>query len=221
MNEITKANAIAASLSGRWQEVVDLCGICLNEEPENIEMLNRLAYAYLALGKTKEAKSTYNKVLKIDKLNPIAHKSIKRLDDHNSRKITENIYTIDYSMFLEEAGKTKIVSLINTAPSRLLKTLRVGQPLQLQIKRLKIFILNTSGEFIGMLSDTLSKRLITFIKGGNKYNAYIRALEDQKVSIFIKEIKQSSRYKNQLSFPLQDGQKNKSILSKERPMNEK
>jgi len=213
MNESLKAKAIAASLSGRWTDVAKLCQKFLNENPKHVEMLNRLGYAYFALGKIKDAKSAYHKVLRIDSLNAIAHKNLKRIGEQNSRKITENTYSIDNSMFLEEVGKTKVIELNHIAPPRLLKTLRVGQPLQLHIKRSKIFALDASGEFIGMLSDNISKRLIKFIKGGNAYTAYIRALEDRNVVIFIKEIKRATRFKNQPSFLLHDGPKNTGILS--------
>lgn len=213
MNQTTKEKTIVESLSGNWKVVTDLCNKFLLEEPQNIEMLNRLAYAYLALGKAKEAKATYQKVLKIDKLNIIANKNLKRLGEQNSRKITENTYAIDSTMFLEEVGKTKVVELINTAPVRLLKDLRVGQPLTLQIKRLKIFVLDASGEFIGMLSDNISKRLIKFIKGGNVYSAYTRAITEKKVMIFIKETKKAKKYINQPSFLIYENSKNTGILS--------
>ncbi len=213
MNENFKAKSIVASLAGEWKDVIDLCQKFLKYDPGDTEMLNRLAYAYLATGNIKNAKLTYQKVLKIDALNPIANKNYKRLSEQNNRKIPEISYQLDNSMFLEEVGKTKVIDLINPAPPRILRTLRVGQPLKLHIKRLKIFVLDSADEFIGMLPDNISKRLIKFIGAGNKYDAYIRAAEETCVEIFVKEIKRSTRYKNQPTFLIHETKKNTGIFS--------
>lgn len=210
----TIEQAIQASLSGNWAAAIALNSAILKTNPKDLESLNRLAFAYTALGKLKEARSTYQKVLKIDKLNPIALKNMKRLGETATRKVTNTTYHVDTNMFLEEVGKTKVITLLNTAPSKTLRMLQVGQPVALVIKRLKIFVLDESKQFLGMLPDNMSKRLIKFMNAGNKYTANIKSVSEHEVTIFAKETKRAARYKNQPSFITSDLPKSSFAISK-------
>lgn len=211
----TKDLAIQATLKGNWEEAITLNLEILKDSPKDTEALNRLAFAYAVQGKLKEAKEMYGKVLKIDYLNPIAQKNLKRLGESSPKKATPIAsYHIDNNMFLEEVGKTKVITLLNTAPPKVLRTLRVGQPLQLTLKRLKIFALDESKEFIGMLPDNVSRRLTKFMKGGNKYEAYVKSVEDHIVMLFVKETKRSARYKNLPSFAMLEASATLSLSKK-------
>lgn len=213
----TKDLAIQATLKGNWEEAITLNLEILKDTPKDTEALNRLAFAYAIQGKLKDAKEMYEKVLKIDYLNPIAQKNLKRLGESSPKKATPIAsYHIGNNMFLEEVGKTKVITLLNTAPPKVLRTLRVGQPLQLTLKRLKIFALDEAKEFIGMLPDNVSRRLTKFMKGGNKYEAYVKSVEDHIVMLFVKETKRSARYKNLPSFAMVEGSSTLS-LSKKKP----
>ena len=190
------------------------------ENNQDIETLNRLAFAYTALGKIANARGIYQKVLDIDPCNPIALKNIKKLGDSNSRKNEYTPFTINNTMFLEEVGKTKVITLVNTAPPRVLRTLQPGLPLILHIKRMKIFVLDEKQQFLGMLPDNSSKRLIKFIKGGNKYTTYIKSVENRIVTIFMREVKRSAKFKNQPSFVITDASQQTLILPNKRKNNE-
>lgn len=194
-----KNQAIQIALTGDWEHAILLNEELLRDDPKDIDTLNRLAFAYTALGKLKEAKDTYQKVLDIDSANPIAQKNLKKLTNISATQI--NIpKSISTNMFLEESGKTKIVTLVNTAPAQVLRTLQVGQTVHLCIKRLKIFVQDEHKTFIGMLPDDLSNRLIKFMEGGNEYEAYIKAAEGLSVVIFLKESKRAAKFKNQPTF---------------------
>ncbi|HSD98869.1 MAG TPA: tetratricopeptide repeat protein [Patescibacteria group bacterium] len=198
MTSSLKNQAIQIALNGNWQEAAKLNIEILKENPEDTDALNRLGFALSALGNKKEAKETYDRVLIIDPLNPIATRGLKRLSTAGSQ--TNMPTKLLSNMFLEESGKTKIVSLLNTAPARQLRNLQVGQTVTLCKKRMKIFIQDTNKEYIGVLPEDLGKRLIKFIDGGNAYEAYIKSANDHGVVIFIKEIKRATKYKNQPSF---------------------
>lgn len=194
-----KNQAIQIALTGNWEEAISLNEEILKEEPTDIDTLNRLAFAYTAMGKLKEAKDTYQRVLDIDSANPIAQKNLKKLTNLSAQTI--NIpKSISTNMFLEESGKTKIVTLVNTAPVQVLRTLQVGQTVNLCIKRLKIFVQDEQKTFIGMLPDDLGNRLIKFMEGGNEYEAYVKAATGHDVVVFLKEAKRSSKFKNQPTF---------------------
>jgi len=190
-----KTQAIQTALTGDWQKAIDLNQLILQEEPEDIDTLNRLAFAFLSTGNPKDAKSLYEKVLALDMQNPIATRNLKRLYDVNAKKVI----TIN-NLFIEEPGKTKVMDLLNIADKKVISHLRSGERLDLRIKRSKIFSYDLDNQFIGMLPDDTCQRLIKFMEAGNEYEAYVRTVDSNKVSIFIREIKRVKKFKNQPSF---------------------
>lgn len=190
-----KTQAIQTALIGNWQRAIDINQLILTEEPEDIDTLNRLAFAFLSIGNPKDAKNLYEKVLSLDMQNPIAIRNLKRLYDVNSKKVV----TIN-NLFIEEPGKTKVMDLINIADKKVITHLRSGERLDLRIKRSKIFAYDLDNQFIGMLPDDTGQRLIKFMEAGNEYEAYVRTVDSTRVSIFIREVKRVKKFKNQPSF---------------------
>lgn len=214
--EQQKQQAIQTALLGEWEKAISLNVELLENNPNDIETLNRLAFAYTVIGKTKEAKQTYQKVLDIDALNPIALRNIKKLGS-SAAKANANSIHLNTDMFLEESGKTKMVTLLNTAQPQILKSLYIGQPLTIAVKRSKVFSYDSENRFIGMLPDNVGTRLIDFIKGGNLYEAYIKSVEGSTIMVFLRETKRTARFKNLPSFGAVDKShfsitKNKSSL---------
>lgn len=198
-----KDQAIQTALGGDWNSAIFLNKQLLLENPNDIETLNRLAFAFTVCGKAKEAKSIYLKVLRLDSQNPIALKNLKRLTQvkkTNGTHPTLHMAHTKDTMFLEESGKTKVVELVNVAEPKIIDNLMAGETVSLRIKRLKIFLSDEKGQYVGMLPDDIGKRLIKFMKGGNDYESYVKSVEHRKITVFIKETKRSSRFKNQPSF---------------------
>jgi hypothetical protein len=54
---------------------------------------------------------------------------------------------------------------------------------------------------LGKIPEDLSLRLITLINGGNKYQAWVKAVTEKYVSIFIKEIRRAPKFNSICSFP--------------------
>lgn len=209
--------AIKKALENNWQEAHDVNKEILKENPDDIDALNRLAFSLMRLGKYKQAKETYKKVIAIDSSNPIALKNLKKVEaiikqgpepsSKNGKTSSKNGqdskggFSVNFEdLFIEEAGKTKIVDLKNITDKKTLSFLQPGDYVFLLIKRSKIFVQSENNRYIGMLPDNIGTRLIPFIKGGNEYQACVRSTYDQGVSIFIKEIKKSTKFKNQSSF---------------------
>lgn len=203
-----KTQAIQTALLGDWESAITLNLELLKENADDIETLNRLAYAYSILGKIKEAKETYKKVLELDAKNPIALKNLRRISSviPSSQPSQPNVSYVN-SIFLEEDGKTKVMELVNLAEPKIISVLHTGELLPLQVKRLKIFALDKNKQYVGMLPDDIAKRLIRFIDGGNLYDAYIKSVNNSRVIVFVKETKRANRFKNQPSF-LSVGKKN-------------
>ena len=173
------------------------------------------------MGKIKQAKTTYKKVLGLDSLNPIAIRNLKRLADTKSlgKSLKKQSVTYVHNTFLEETGKTKIIELVNLSQPRITANLRTGQPLSISIKRLKIFIQDMEKQYIGVLPDDIGKRLIKFIKGGNKYETCVRSANNHAVIVFIKETKRATRFRNQPSF-LQNSDKTSILTHSPRELEE-
>jgi tetratricopeptide (TPR) repeat protein len=197
--KLTKNDAIQTALTGDWKSAIEVNKSILKENPKDVEALNRMALAYMIIGKSKDAKDAYQKVLDIDPLNSIALKNIQKLKGDASKQDGENIVVQVNNIFIEETGKTKVVELINLAQAEILSTLRTGQAVDLTAKRLKIFI-SQGKKYIGVLPDDIGNRLTKLIKGGNKYEAFVKSASHQSVTIFIRELKRATKYKDQPSF---------------------
>src|SRR3990167_5160380 len=182
-----KNQAIQTALSGDWQNAIVLNKNLIKEDPNDIDALNRLALAYLIVGKTKDAKSMYQKVIKLDPLNPIAQRSLTKLKDKKASSPAPTSYKIN-NQFLEQPGKTKVIELVNIAQPQIIERLRTGQVLELSVKRFKLFVLDGK-QYIGVLPDDIGKRLIKFIKANGLYEAYVKSQSPHKIAIFIKEVK--------------------------------
>jgi hypothetical protein len=205
---LLKDKAIQAMLLGDWENAASLNKDLIEENPRDIDALNRLAYVFTILGKIQNAKSTYRKVLKIDVLNQIAIRNIKRLTELEPKQIIKSLSSIKNvnNTFLEETGKTKIISLVNTAQPKIIALLTTGQPVAIAIKRSKIFVQDQNTQYLGVFPDDIGKRLIKLIRGGNTYAACVKSATEHSVCVFIKETKRTSKYKNQPSFPQTDSQ---------------
>jgi len=199
--------AIKNALENNWQEAYKINKKILEENPTEINTLNRLAFSLMKLGRYKQAKIIYQKIIEIDKTNPIALKNLKKVEvfikQHIKRsetaQTTDNISHIE-NLFIEEAGKTKTIDLKNITDKKTLSILQSGEPVTLIVKRSKIFVQSSCNQYIGMLPDSIGVRLIPFIKGGNKYQTFVKSVNDRNVSVFIKEVQKSSKFKDQPSF---------------------
>ena len=196
-----KTQAIQTALMGDWNSAVTLNRLLLEDNPEDIDTHNRLAFAFASLGNVKEAKQIYQKVLTLDMQNPIAIRNLKRLTNSQSKYIPNNAVNPQMNnIFIEEPGKTKVIELLNVAEQKVISALRCGETLTLLVKRMKIFVLDNNKQYVGMFPDDISKRLIKFLNGGNKYEAYVKTVDNHRLIIFVKETKRSLRFKNQPSF---------------------
>lgn len=196
--------AINAALNNNWQEAIRANLTILTENPKDVEALNRLARAYKETGNIKLSQKTYRKVLKIDRFNPIATKNLKLLEtlprSFKKRPLPSN-NSYQPQIFLEEPGKTKVVNLINLAPASTLLTLSCGDQANLLIKRRAITVIDTNRIYLGALPDDVSAKLINLIKGGNRYEAFIKTVAKNSLSVFIREVYRAPRFKNQPTFP--------------------
>lgn len=200
------AQALTAANSSLWTEAVKLNLEILKSEKDDTEALNRLAHAYKELGQIKESQTAYRKVLKLDRFNPIASKNLKFLEalPKNLKKtgLNNNVPKNLSETFLEEPGKTKIVNLINLAPLSTLMGLSCASRVSLVVKRHTVTAVDQTGSYLGALPDDLSAKLMRLLTGGNHYEAFIKTVAQKAITIFIRELSRSGRFKDQPTFPV-------------------
>lgn len=195
--------AIEAALSSNWQDALKLNKKILKVEPQNVDALARLARVNMELGKFNLAKKFYSEVLKYDPYNPIAVKNLKIIKSFKSNSQNPNrngSVKLSPSLFLQEPGKTKVVSLLKVAEPQKLSQAFCGMKVEIIIKNRKITITDFEGKYLGVLPDDVSYHLLRLIKGGNKYEFFIKSIKVNGLAVLIRETFRSKRFKNQASF---------------------
>lgn len=197
--------AIDAALDCKWEEAVSLNTKLLDENPIDIDALKRLGYAYIQTNLYEKAKKTYKKILSIDPFNCIAQKnlqkilSFKHLPKAKKKETTEHTH-LSPSIFIEEPGKTKSVQLKNLAPTSILSQLQIADEVFLFPKKHTVEIRDRNKTYIGILPDDISFRLVPLMTGGNQYQACIKNIQKNTISVYIREVCRGKKFKFQPSF---------------------
>lgn len=184
-----QSQAIQASLQGDWEIAIELNNSILEEIPNDIATLNRLARAYTELGQKDSAKSVYEKVLTIDKYNPIATKSLRILP---SKKSSSDSKLADED-FVEQAGLTKTIQLVKIGGKDTLLSLTCKQALFLSPKSKLIAVRNEEGSYLGCLPDDISLLLKKNMKSGYKYSVCCKSTSENTITVFIRETHRPNR----------------------------
>lgn len=196
--------AISAALSSNWEEALILNQQILDLDPKNVEALNRLARAYFETGNLDFAKKNFESSLTYDPYNQIAAKFLKRIETFSKKGVKINSHNnhplVSSDLFIEEPGKTKLVTLLKVAEPQKLSLLSSGVLVNLTIKNRVIAVLDQDDEYLGVIPDDLSHHLIRLMNGGNKYQALIKAIKVNGLSILIREVHRCPRFRNQPSF---------------------
>ncbi len=205
-SSIIHEQAINAALGYNWALARKLNKQIIKIDPQNADALTRQAKAYMELGRANLAKKYYSEALTIDPYNPIAQKNLKIIKSFKSSRrevatqTNENGTKLSPSLFLQEPGKTKIVSLLKVAEPQKLVSAFCGMKVEMVIKNRKITITDANGNYLGVLPDDMSHHLVRLSKGGNKYELFVKSVSVNSLSIIIKETFRSKRFKNQPSF---------------------
>jgi len=194
--------AVELALASEWSEAIKVNQTILKETPDDVDTLNRVAFAYSQIGEVDKAKKFYSKVLKIDEFNSIAKKNIERLSKGPHNYKNGNIYQIiSPSTFLSEPGKTKIAACVKLAIPKILAGLMPGSPVKLNFKKHGVSVTSNDNDYLGALSDELAFLLIRLDKIGNTYKAFVKSASPKTLQIFIRETFKAKKMGNQQSFP--------------------
>lgn len=207
MDDSTSSNihhqAISAALEARWDDALRLNKKIIKLDPQSVDGLARLARAYMEMGRFNLAKKYYNEALKYDPYNPIASKNlkiIKSFKSNNQPKNGNGHGKLSSSLFLQEPGKSKIINLLKVAEPQKLSQAYCGMQVGAAVKNRKITIVDEEGTYLGVLPDDICHHLMRLLKGGNKYEFFIKSVRVNSLSLLIRETFRSKRFKNQPSF---------------------
>jgi len=201
--------AVSLALAGQWEEAIKVNKELLKTSPDDTDTLNRLAKAYFETGNIKKARLISTKVLKFNPSDPIANKNLSRWKSLTSAKKAPPI-SQGVANFIEEAGKTKLVSLVNLGDKRVIAKLDAGDEVKLTTHAHRVCVLTLDGKYLGRLPDDLAARLIHLTKSGNLYRVFLKSLETRSVKVFIRETFRAKKMARVLSFPLEVGRDLKS-----------
>ena len=194
--------AVNLAMESRWEEAVSVNREILKSSPDDVEALNRLGKALSEMGKYSKARRAFQRGLEISPSNSIARKNLDRIgllrEDSPQRPSRQGVPP---HFFIEETGKTRVTSLMDTAPKELLAKMTAGEPVFLEPREHKLVGKNSLGERLGMIEPKLGLRLLRLMRGGNKYEAAITSLDEQGIRVIIKEIYQHPSQIGKLSFP--------------------
>ncbi len=197
-------DAVQLAISGKWDEAVKLNRFIIESFGADEETQNRLGKGLSELGKLKEAKASYEAALKINPMNSIAKKNAARINAllHQKEGLKVGGTRVDLNLFVEEMGKT-IITIVDAPPSADISSkVAAGDVAELRIDGDGIFVETSRGVKIGSLEAKLARRLIKFMRGGNRYQAGVTSVDGNSVKLIIRETYQDPRFAGKPSFPM-------------------
>lgn len=180
--------AVNFALSGNWEEAQKINLEILSETSEDVDALNRLARCYSELGNVAKAVAATQKVLKIDTDNSIAQKCLLKWKTARQGGNGHKSSPLSAEAFLEQSGKTKMVTLVNPGDMSVYANLNSGDEVNLASYAHKVSVIDDMGKYIGCLPDDLAAHLRKFLKKGNKYQVLVKSTDEKDVTVLIREL---------------------------------
>lgn len=194
--------AIDLALQGRWEEAEAVNRDIIEKFPTDVEAYNRLGRALAESGDFDRAKEAYFKALELAPDNAIAKKNLARLtslsesmatlssDPQKASTRRAQARRVALDLFITEMGKAGVVNLHNMAPGEVLAKMGFGDQVYLEARGQHLIVVSQSGEYLGEVEPRQGLRLIKLMRGGNRYDAAILNVEEDKVQVIIKEVYQ-------------------------------
>jgi tetratricopeptide (TPR) repeat protein len=198
--------AISLANKNEWSEAVDINRQILELE-EDPTTHNRLGKAFLEMGLYQEALESYQQTLQMSPTNTIARRNMARLETLLSRgnetlsARSQSHQRVDPRIFITEAGKTMVTSLLDVPRGPMLEALASGEKVELSVEGNHVLVTHPDGNIIGRIEPKIGQRLSQLILGGNRYIAAVVQADSRQVRILIREIFQDPSQRSRTSFP--------------------
>jgi hypothetical protein len=197
-------DAVQLAIQGKWDEAVKLNKFIIDSFGADEETQNRLGKALSELGKLKEAKASYEAALKLNPMNSIAKKNAARINAllHQKEGLKVGGTRVDLNLFVEEMGKTVITNVEAPDKADISSKVAAGDVAELKVEGDGIVAETSRGVKLGSLEAKLARRLIKFMRGGNRYQAGLTSVDGNTVKLIVRETHQDPRFAGKPSFPM-------------------
>ena len=197
-------DAVQLAIAGKWDEAVKLNRFIIDSFGADEETQNRLGKALSELGKLKEAKSSYEAALKLNPMNSIAKKNAARINAllHQKEGLKVGGTKVDLNLFVEEMGKTVITTVEAPSSADICSKVAAGDVAELRVEGDGIVAETSRGVRLGSLEAKLARRLIKFMRGGNRYQAGVTSCDGNSVRLIVRETYQDPHFAGKPSFPM-------------------
>ena len=196
--------AIALALKSEWERATEVNCAILELFADDVEAMNRLGKAYMELVKSDDARGVLGNVARIAPYNNIAKQNLARLESLGSSTVSTNqgrkVGSVPH-IFIEESGKSGTSVLRKTAPSETIARIAPNDPANLVVENTNLNVYSRDGEYLGQVEPKLGQRLVRMMCSGNEYDAAIVSVNQQGVSVIIRETFRHSSLRNVCSFP--------------------
>ena len=195
--------AVQLAIAGKWDDAVKLNKFIVDSFGADEETQNRLGKALSELGKLKDAKAAYEAALKLNPMNSIAKKNAARINTllHQKEGLKVGGTRVDLNLFVEEMGKTIITALEGSSPD-ICSKVAAGDVAELRVDDDGIVAETSRGVKLGTLEAKLARRLIKFMRGGNRYQGGVTACDGSTVKLIARETYQDPKFAGKPSFPM-------------------
>ncbi len=197
-------DAVQLAIAGKWDEAVKLNRFIIENFGSDEEAQNRLGKALSELGKLKEAKASYEVALKLNPMNSIAKKNAARINAllHQKEGLKVGGTRVDLNLFVEEMGKTVITTVDSPPSADICSRTAAGDVAELKVEGDGIVAETSRGIRLGSLEAKLARRLIKFMRGGNRYQAGVTACDNNTVKLIVRETYQDPKFAGKPSFAI-------------------
>jgi hypothetical protein len=193
--------AVNLAVKGEWERATEVNIAILELFPTDVEAMNRLV----------------NQVREIAPYNNIAKKNRARLDQLTANPDLAKSETSKQARkaagasqtFIEESGKSATTVLRNSTSLRNSNGrkptvhLAPSDPVVLSREKNTVMVKTLDGQLLGQLEPKMGNRLARLMDGGNKYSAVVVSVNDDGVSIMVRETFKHPSLQNMCSLPSQ------------------
>jgi tetratricopeptide repeat protein len=196
-------DAVQLAIAGKWDDAVKLNKFIVESFGADEETQNRLGKALSELGKLKDAKAAYEAALKLNPMNSIAKRNAARINAllHQKEGLKVGGTRVDLNLFVEEMGKT-VITVVESSPPDICSKVAAGDVAELKVDGDGVSAETSRGVRLGLLEAKLARRLIKFMRGGNRYQAGVTSCDGSTVKLIVRETYQDPRFAGKPSFPM-------------------
>ena len=208
-------DAISLALQGEWERAAQVNQLILDSSAD-VDAMNRLGKALMELIRYGEAREVLDKVVSIAPYNIIAKKNLARLTQLENTPLTSRQVRKAGSapqLFIEESGKSGTTLLQKVSTGQVVARIAPSESTDLVVENNTIKVYTRDNEYLGQIEPKLGRRLIRLMLGGNRYDSAIIGVNNQGISIIIREIFRHRSLHNVCSFPTRTKEEHRVYLS--------